>query len=48
MLAACGEGVNEDQGLGQLHLSRNFEEDFLERRLVMTEDALMGQMKAHS
>ncbi|RXW16993.1 hypothetical protein EST38_g8860, partial [Candolleomyces aberdarensis] len=48
MIGACGESVNEDQALGQLYLSKNFEDDFLKERLVMTEDALIGQMKTHS
>ncbi|KAJ2923489.1 hypothetical protein H1R20_g13607, partial [Candolleomyces eurysporus] len=48
MVMACGESVNEDQALGQLHLSKNLKDDFLKERLLMTEDALLGQMKIHS
>ncbi|KAJ2927926.1 hypothetical protein H1R20_g9169, partial [Candolleomyces eurysporus] len=48
MVMACGESVNEDQALGQLHLSKNLEDDFLKERLLMTENALLGQMKIHS
>ncbi|RXW16672.1 hypothetical protein EST38_g9186 [Candolleomyces aberdarensis] len=48
MIMACGESVNEDQAIGQLHLSKNLEDDFLKERLLMMEDALLGQMKIHS
>ncbi|KAJ2915396.1 hypothetical protein MD484_g5043, partial [Candolleomyces efflorescens] len=47
-LGACGESVNEDQALGSLHLSKNLGEGFLQERLMMTGDALIGQMKTHS
>jgi hypothetical protein len=48
MIGACGESVNEDQALGSLHLSKNLGSEFLQERLRLSEDALIGQMKTHS
>ncbi|KAJ2914824.1 hypothetical protein MD484_g5590, partial [Candolleomyces efflorescens] len=47
-IGACGESVNEDQSLGCLHLSKNLGTGFMQERLMMTDDALIGQMKTHS
>jgi hypothetical protein len=48
IVGACGESVNEDQALGSLHLLKNLGESSMQERLMMMEDALIGQMKTHS